>query len=254
MKTLILVFVVMSLLVLSPISYSLDKSLVLYLPFDEGSGDTVKDSTQYGNDGVIVPNGDWVNGKYGKAIQITAGKGHVDIQPSDSLTGDVFVESFTLSGWIKPALTGDAFQHIWRSRPVESGHNTLFVNTGGFLSWRGMAPAWTTLCEGTAGDIAKDEWSFFTIVSDGKNFRMYVNDKLVKESAFMKTNGTIMTYHVGGDGLSENYTGAIDEICVWNRTLSENEIINLYTKGMKAFMAVDSVDKLITMWSEIKAR
>lgn len=33
-----------------------DKSLVLYLSFDEGKGDTAKDSSKYGHNGTLINN------------------------------------------------------------------------------------------------------------------------------------------------------------------------------------------------------
>jgi hypothetical protein len=232
----------------------IDESLVLYFPFDEGAGDEASDSSMYGNNGAMVPKADWTDGKSGKAIQVTSGSGHVEILVSDSLHGDFFMESFALSAWIRPALSGDQWQHIWRSRPVETGHNTLFVNIGGFLSWRArVGGAWTVLCEGTAGDIQAEEWNHVAMVSDGKSFKMYVNSKLVKEANFAETDGGIETFYVGGDAMSENYTGAIDEVSIWSRSLSEDEIETLYTDGVEAFLAVDPADKLTAKWSKIRS-
>jgi hypothetical protein len=254
MRSLILVSVVTGLVMLSSIGNAeIDESLVLYFPFDEGKGDEVKDLSKYGNNGTAVPKADWVDGKSGGAIQVTGGAGHVEIPASDSLHGDVLVESFTITAFIRPVLSGDTWQHIWRSRPLEAGHNTLFVNIGGFLSWRGMVGgSWTVLCEGIAGDIVADEWQHVAMVSDGKNFRMYVNGKQVQETAFIETDGAIETFYVGGDAVSENYTGAIDEVSVWSRVLSEDEINILYTEGVEAFLSVKPAGKLATTWGEIK--
>jgi len=252
MRSLIPVFVAMGLVALSSVGYAqIDESLVLCLPFDEGAGDEAEDLSKYGNNGTAVPKADWVDGKLGGAIQVTSGSGHVEIPASDSLTGDTFIESFTLTAFVRPALTGDTWQHIWRSRPVESGHNTLFVNIGGFLSWRAMVGgSWTILCEG--GVISADEWQHVAMVSDGKNFKMYVNAELAKETNFMETDGAIQTFYVGGDAMSENYTGAIDEVSVWNRALSEDEIRTLCTEGVEAFLSVDPAGKLAATWGKIK--
>ena len=43
-----------------------DKSLVLYLSFDEGKGNKAEDGSQYGHDGELVKNPKWVGGKFGK--------------------------------------------------------------------------------------------------------------------------------------------------------------------------------------------
>jgi hypothetical protein len=253
MRSSIMVYVsVVLLMALSIVNASADETLVLYYAFDEGSGDEARDSSQYGNDGVMVPAADWVSGKFGGAIQVTAAAGHVEITPTDSLNGDILMGTFTLTAFINPALS-DTWGHIWRSRPVESGHNTLFVNNTGFMSWRGMVGgAWTTLCESPAGGIVADEWQHVAVVSDEANFRIYIDGEMAVESAFAETDGVIETFYVGGDGQSENYTGAIDEVTVWSRALTQDEIGILATDGMDAIQAVDPAHKLVTTWSRVK--
>lgn len=254
MRCLILVSVLVGLAVLYFIgNVQADESLVLYFPFDEGSGDEVADFSGYDNNGVLIPAGDWVDGKFGGAIQVTSAAGHAELNSSDSITGDIFMRSFTLAAYINPALS-DTWGHIWRSRPNPgSGHNTLFVNAGGYMSWRGtVGGSWTVLCEGTAGDIVADEWQHVALVGDESKYRMYVNGKMVMESAFIETDGAIEIFYVGGDGLSENYTGAIDEVAVWSRVLSDEEIMALCTDGVQVFMAVEPENRLPSTWGSLK--
>ena len=254
MRRSILSSIVMTLIILFAAGNALtDETLALYYAFDDGAGDEASDSSEYSNHGVMVPGADWIDGKYGQAIQITAAAGHVETLPSDTLSADIFVESFTLTAYINPSLS-DTWGHIWRSRPNPgSGHNTLFVNVAGFLSWRGIAGgAWTTLCEGPAGGIVPDEWQHIAVVSDESNFRIYINGEMVVETAYAETDGAIETFYVGGDGQSENYTGGIDEVALWNRALSDGEILAA-VDGVKSMQAVDFADKLATTWGGIKA-
>jgi len=104
-----------------------DKSLVLYYPLD---GDT-KDSSENDNHGEIQGKSKWVNGKFGaKAVDLEP-NAWIGITPSDSLNGDIFMEEFSLSAWIKPNFEGSAWEHIWRSLPAGgSGHNTLIYKQG----------------------------------------------------------------------------------------------------------------------------
>ena len=121
------------------------------------------------------------------------------------------------------------------------------------MSWRGIVGgAWTTLCESAAGGIVPDEWQHVAVVSDEVNFRIYVNGEMVAETAYAVTDGAIETFYVGGDGQSENYTGGIDEVALWNRTLSDDEI-NAVMDGVGSTQAVDSADKLAIKWGSIKA-
>ena len=88
MKRLILTMMIISFIILmGTIAQAAikDETLVLYFSFDEGSGKTVKDLSQYGNDGDIVGDAKWVDGKYGTALQFTKEGDHVEVKSSDSL-------------------------------------------------------------------------------------------------------------------------------------------------------------------------
>src|SRR3990172_4885419 len=54
-------------------AWGADKSLVLYLPLNDGSGTVVKDLSSYTNDGQIVGNASWVEGKTGQALEFVSG-------------------------------------------------------------------------------------------------------------------------------------------------------------------------------------
>ena len=47
-----------------------DKTLILHLPFDEGSGKKAADKSSYGHHAELIANYKWVTGKYGKAVEI----------------------------------------------------------------------------------------------------------------------------------------------------------------------------------------
>jgi len=63
----------------------IDNSLVLYLPFDEGTGDIAKDGSGNGNDGVLNGKPKWVEGKYGSALEFDGKTNYVEVPFSDTL-------------------------------------------------------------------------------------------------------------------------------------------------------------------------
>ena len=242
-----LTLVSLSLMILLLISASVwsagDKSLVLYYPLD---GDT-KDASQNSNDGEIQGKSKWVDGKFGaKALHLDP-DAWIGITPSDSLNGDIFIEEFSLSAWIKPNFEGSAWEHIWRSLPTGSGHNTLFINKdSGLISWRGMVGGgWTVMCQTDGGLIKEGKWYNIALTSDKKKFRIYLDGKEVKE-----TDGKIAEYRIGGSG-GETYAGVMDEVVVFLRTLDKNEIAGIQ-EGMEVFLAAEPQGKLTTVWGDIK--
>ena len=244
--------VLLSLMILLVISVSAwsadDKSLVLYYPLD---GDT-KDATKNANHGEIQGKSRWVDGKFGaKALDLDP-NAWIGIIPSDSLHGDFFIEEFSLSVWIKPNFEGSAWEHIWRSLPGGSGHDTLFLNTDqGLVSWRGrVGGTWTVMCQTDGGLIKEGKWYNVTVTSDKKKFRIYLDGKEVKDADYQETDGKITEYRIGGSG-GETYAGVMDEVVVFLRTLDQNEIAGIQ-EGMEVFLAAEPQGKLTTVWGDIK--
>ena len=48
------------------------------------------------------------------------------------------------------------------------------------------------------------------------------------------------------------WDGVIDEIVIYNRALSADEVAELFAKPLSESMAVESDDKLATTWGRIK--
>jgi hypothetical protein len=224
-----------------------DAALVAYYSFDGNSDD----SSGNGNNGEIKGGSKWDKGKFGDAIHLDVGA-HVEMLVSDTLHGDLFkTDPYTISVWINPTFEGGEWQQIWRSLPGAAGHNTLFVNKDqGLLSWRGQVGGWTILCETGAGVVEMGEWLHVAVLSDGKNFKIYANGEMAKETDFQETRGANTIYRLGGEG-GEGYGGAIDDAAVFSRALDEDEIAAL-GNGFDGFFPVQPEGKLATKWAHIK--
>ena len=224
-----------------------DPDLVAYYPF-EGNAE---DASGNGNDGEIDGGSKWVKGKFGDAIHLDAAA-FVLLQVSDSLHGDIFkADPFTISAWIQPNFEGTEWEHIWRSLPTASGHNTFFLNKNqGLLSWRGQVAGWTVLCQSEGGIVEKDQWIHVLVQSDGDKFRIYANGEQVAETDFQETRGENVIYHLGGEG-GETFAGAMDDVAVFTRALDEDEI-GLILEGIETFLPVEPQGKLATRWADLK--
>ncbi len=225
--------------------------LVAYYPLDGDAKDK-----KNGNHGKIEGKSKWVDGKFGKAIDLDP-KSFINIPASKTLHGDLFVNAFTLSAWIKPNFKGSAWEHIWRSLPTGSGHNTLFINKdSGLVSWRGMVGGgWTVMCQTDGGLIEENKWYNVTMTSDKKKFRIYLNGSKVKETDHKVTDGGIETYHLGGEG-GETYAGLMDDAAVFSGAMEESTISKIQKDSIGAVVmsdtSVDSKAKLATTWANLK--
>ena len=224
-----------------------DPDLVAYYPFDGNP----EDATGNDNHGEITGGSKWVKGKFGDAIELEP-TAYVEMQVSDSLHGDIFkADPFTISAWINPNFDGTTWEHIWRSLPGASGHNTFFLNKDqGLLSWRGQVGGWTVLCQSDGGIVEADKWLHVAVTGDGDKFRIYADGENVAETDFQETRGENVTYRIGGSG-GETFAGLMDDYAVFSRDLDEGEI-NSIMEGVEAFLPVQPRGKLATQWADLK--
>ncbi len=248
MKTFTLVLAVTFLLMSATLGITgEDPDMVAYFPF-EGNAE---DASGNDNHGKVEGGSKWVEGKFGDAIELDPAA-YVELQTSDSLNGNIFkADPFTISAWINPNFEGTEWEHIWRSLPGASGHNTFFLNKNqGLLSWRGQVGGWTVLCQTDGGIVKENKWMHVAVTGDGDKFRIYADGKKVAETDFQETRGDNVTYRLGGSG-GETFAGLMDDYAVFTRALDEDEI-NLIMEGVEAFLPVEPQGKLATQWAALK--
>ncbi|HGJ64010.1 TPA: LamG domain-containing protein [bacterium] len=249
------------LLFLCSISLALDpndKSLVGVWLFDDGKADVFADFSKNKND--AVANGAFKvdKGKFDGCV-IASGGGSIDVKTSDSINS--ITNAITIAGWFRidaDSDTGIRRQNAYlledqsASEPVPDGWS--------FRIWtsNGISPG----AYGTT-KVVKGEWTHIAGTYDGKLMKLYINGVEEKE---LKTDGNANfngewagKIGVPADTLqlkygSESYTGGMDEIVLFSRALSKDEIVQL-TKGWKqALSSLESKDKLSVTWGDIKSR
>ena len=75
-----------------------EEGLVLYLAFDENTGNIARDSSGHGNHGSIM-GAAWVEGQDGKALQFDGTDDYVEVAYNDMFN---LTDAFTLAAWVKP--------------------------------------------------------------------------------------------------------------------------------------------------------
>jgi len=226
---------------------------VVHFTFDNIKGDTVPDLSGFGNDGILENNPKVVNGQFEKGLEFESSR--VSLPASDSFNGDLFREGlFTLVVWVNAKRAGNTWQQIFRSIRADRTNDTLFINNDGRLSWRGhVNAAWAGgMCETAAGVVDADTWTHAAVVSDKKNFRIYVNGELSEESNFQQTDGANVTYFIGGQSGGESYSGAVDDFGIFNVPLKETDIKLIMNEGVIGGTAVELRSKLATQWAVLK--
>lgn len=236
---------------------NLRDGLVLYLDFDEiTGGNTFKDLSGKGNNGIIEGNLKSVNGKFGKAIENNGGVNFVRVKHNPIL--DPVDGKVSVSAWIYLSDQKDHskidWEHIilqWNDGPNEWTHH--FALNYGKVSF--IIADTNNSYKNAVGRtlIPVKEQHHVAGVADGKIIRVYLDGNEDGNIPYEKCN--VMATDIGiackTRGVFCGFNGIIDEVAIWNRSLSDQEI----KQAMQGFMTpVDTFRKLTTTWGDIKLK
>jgi hypothetical protein len=204
--------------------YGYDPDLIAWWSCDEGSGNVVSDISGNGHDGAFVF-GDpaWTEGIHGSAVQLT-GPTLIEIPPIN-----MELTEATMAGWIKP----NGSQPDWssfimtRTPGLATGFNVLGYQLA--YHWNDTSDSWSY----RGGDmIAEDDWTFAAVVVEPDKATFYINGVAgsVNEINHGPCNWNSNIY-LGGDGnetwLARRMDGALDDVMLFSRALTEDEIVAL---------------------------
>jgi PKD repeat protein len=201
-----------------------NSGLVAAYNFEEATGTTVVDATGKGNHGTISGAGRTTSGKYGKALSFDGIDDLVTVKDSPSLD---LTTGLTLEAWVYPTESMTDWRNvIAKEIPYGGVAYYLAANSSksqpSFLTWD---VDWNIALHG-GPQLLPNTWAHLTATYDGTTARLYVNGTEVANqpwsSSIKVTDGVL---HIGGnDTWGEFFKGLIDDVRVYNRALSVNEI------------------------------
>jgi len=262
MRIFILALVIVCLTTLSLSVKSADESLVLYLPFDEGAGEP-KDLSSNPADVEIKGALKWVDGKLSKALEFDgAAANYLEVSHSDKLDG---MKVLTVEAWVMPYKPDANARAIISKRSDQgwqgTGHKDDLYN---LFSWTDMkffarTNAQDALQVSSETVMADKTWYHVAYTFDGnaksdQRQNLYVNGKLEMTGNHINDSvgqsETSLWIGILNVGYAQAWNGKIDEVKVWKRALSEDEV-QLSMQG-KLGAAVDPQGKLATTWGSLK--
>jgi len=202
--------------------------LVFYMPFD---GDT-KDYSIYNHNGQLKNGATLETGIFGKAVRCDkANSEYVNIPESGSSSLDL-TQGFTWEVWIYPFSCSGGI--IFNK---ESSYEWM-ISSSCEVAWALMtAGSWEWHYTGIY--VPLNEWTHLALTYDGTYVRVYVNGELkstIKDpdgGAIDTNDNDLRICARGGDGsASQFFDGMIDEVRIYNRILSEEEIKAHYIRGL----------------------
>lgn len=208
------------------------ENLVLYLPFDEGTGTTATDSSKHQNHGTLHK-ANWTQGKYGNAVELSGERGGwVEVPDAPSLD---ITDEITLMAWVHPTQFTEEWLRIivktWASDTTPWMVYGLYQQgksngkTGFIVSVNGGQEA--RCGNGPSPQLPLNTWTHLAATYDGTRMKLYYNGELkVETSATGKidTNDVPLSIGRNSEGDREHYIGLIDEVAIWRVALDAAEI------------------------------
>ena len=211
--------------------------------FNEGGGNTAEDASGNGNDGTLANGPKWGKGKFGQALEFGGNKGHVDI-------GDLgLAVPLTLCMWVKPDGAVDDDRLISNTIGTTNPAFTIRFQGGGVEIW---STAWKQVIP----KFDNDQWGHYAFVfDDAGNATGYYNgveETTVADPPYVFTNIGIGANFL--DTWGQYFKGTLDEVAFISVTLSEGDIKNIMTNGLKSAATVSPTGKLATNWGVVKTQ
>ncbi|MEV6878609.1 LamG-like jellyroll fold domain-containing protein [Amycolatopsis sp. NPDC051128] len=197
-------------------------------PFDENAGTVAKDIAG-GHDATLVGGASWTAGKSGSALAVNGSGQYAD-------TGAALLNtegSYSAAAWVKFTAVGDGFQTVV-SQDGDS-NSAFFLQYSGadhrlamsFVGTRALAP--------TAPE--PNRWYHVVGVRDAASgtLKLYVDGQPVATKSVClgeaSTGHTVIGRGKYGGGPVDYLNGAVDQVHVYDRALSDAEVSALYSSG-----------------------
>jgi hypothetical protein len=160
----------------------------------------------------------------GKAMLFNGTASYIDVP-----TLPINTNTVTITAWVKIMSLQPAYSGIFMSNGTASGLNFKVSGTTNYIGchWGGTS-IWSN---NSIDSIPRNKWTHVALVTTATNAKLYVNGKATTITTAMATANLTSTTSIIGryqNWTSRNMNNAlIDEVCVYNRSLSQNEIREL---------------------------
>jgi hypothetical protein len=237
-------FVVLFVVTLANAQTFVNNGLVAMWTLDKASisGNTVKDVSGSGNNATIKGTLASIPGVIGECLQFDGtADNYVEIPPMGSFE-QVSLECWAMEDTFN-GIQGIISTWAWDAGKVhfkfESNQIQVDKNGGGKIFY---------------ADVAEGTWYHIVYTTDttANTHSLYVNGKFIIDGPGGTEPEKWDERRIGSEYDGRWLIGKIDEVRVYNRVLTANEIANNFTVKSNDLAAVKPAGKLSTCWGEIK--
>lgn len=207
-----------------------------YWSFNDQGLLVTADASPGHHDGTVLGDAVYVPGQSGAAGDYAIDFDGVD----DAVTTDApllsSLTTYTLSGWVKMPnpQTGDRKGLYGQNDVVEFG----FANPTIIEYWTPADGA----VQVTLADNVLPEWTHIAVVSGNGSRTVFVDGIAVGTGTSTASAASDFNFNIGGGGIQDatgnNFLGQIDDVAVWNKALTDDQIFQLASRTLSPAQAV----------------
>ena len=238
--------------------------LIVHFTFDNVKGKRIFDESGNGLDAKVIKDTEFVKGKYGKAIRITkATEDCVNVPSTDALE---ISEEITMMAWV--------YQNNWEEKTVQwfdkGSYSAAFhsVYGMGVFNRDAHSPGIGAILGGDVhrrfvvrNKIKNRTWHHIAATCNDTSVKIYLNGEILNPPGDLPPAFELNFRGINDEDLRigcakgrPEYAfedGSIDEVAIWSRALSEDEIRTAMRGNL---LAVSLKDKVATTWGSIKRK
>lgn len=199
-----------------------DETLIAHWKFDEGTGQILQDSVG-DNDGDLVGDPNWVYGISGMALEFDGNDDHVSLSETP-LTG---TGDFSILAWVKTVDDGNRQTIINYGTIGISSNQELYL----FKGYDNKLHFDLRNTAGPSSEVAINDgtWHQVGVVNSGGSIQLYVDGSTSGSAQSMSPEIVDGDACIGVcDGHNYRMDGAIDEIRIYDRALTDTEVEYLH--------------------------
>ncbi len=226
--------------------------------FDDGQGETASDLSENELHGTLQGGPKWVDGKFGKALELDGVGAYVEIpgheNPRDAITVSIWVKSKT-ENWNQDGFMVEK-RNAFIAHPVVNSKNVGWALCNG-ACWN-KPQNWNT---NAAGPDDITEWHLYTLTFDSStgDWKIYVDEQEVSAMVLDKVpiNADTGPVFIGRDSCCAGRFGNVfvDEVAIFNVALGQDEIASMANSGLAPIVAsVEAEGKMTTTWGKVKTK
>lgn len=224
--------------------------LVSYWTLDKDTvtGNQVKDIIG-NNHGKINGNPKVVAGKIKEGMEFDGVDDFLDCGIDDSLN---LTKAITIETWVMPKEAGEGGKNAGPVCKAQSGawgwqlrYNSPDNNFMGF-QFNAGGSRWISVGQ----KLIPGEWYHIMGTYDGSEAKCYLNGVEKNKMNMSNINSSPDPFFIGQDGWVNVFNGIVDEVRIYNRALSKDEVIRNH--NAKSQLSIESKGKIALTWGGIK--